>query len=140
MEKGIKFPKTITKDGKEYTFVKQCNNFICLYHRFINGIEMRECFNVQELGFIKDMKSEIQKDNIPDGSLANLPKPTNGRPIIVQKLNKKMKLVKVYPSVRAAADKEEKNGLSKSGITLAIRKGRLYKGYYWRGVRNGEIG
>ena len=74
MEKRLKFPETITKDNKAYTFVKQCNNSICLYHRFINGNEIRECFTIQELGIVADCKGKIKNDDIEDGAFADLQK------------------------------------------------------------------
>lgn len=137
MEKRLKFPETITKDNKEYTFVKQCNNSICLYHRFINGNEIRECFTIQELGIVADCKGKIKNDDIEDGAFADLQK-KHGNPVIVNKYTKNMKLLKTYPSIASVVRKEKDTSIA--GINRAIKKGGLYKGFYWRGVRNGEIG
>lgn len=46
----MKIPKTISKKGNEYIFVKEYKNFI-LYKDMLTGI--KECFSRQELGLIK---------------------------------------------------------------------------------------
>ena len=48
-----------------------------------------------------------------------------------------MKLLKTYPSIASVVRKEKDTSIA--GINRAIKKGSLYKGFYWRGVRNGEI-
>ncbi len=47
----MKIPKVISKNGREYMFVKQCNKNLFLYRERIYGYN--ECFNRYDLGLIE---------------------------------------------------------------------------------------
>lgn len=55
----MKIPKIISKNNREYIFVKEYPNFI-MYENMITHV--REGFNRQELGLVKEMIAPPKRD------------------------------------------------------------------------------
>ena len=59
----MKIPKTLKKNNKKYTFIKEYENYV-LYEEMWTGI--KECFNKHELGLIqeKEKPKNLRPENV----------------------------------------------------------------------------